>query len=112
VAYGKQDLAERIVQEAPDLLQIEGTATDYSGLTFKKSTAYEYAWWAKDTHLRRMLEAHMDADTKAYLLVRIDACVANGLTYTEANRDVVRTDDLMQSHKNLEAPAPSLGMSR
>ena len=26
--------------------------------------------------------------------------------------DVVRTDDLMQSNKNLEAPAPNLGMSR
>ena len=88
VAYGNQYLAERMVREAPELLQMEGTATDYSGRAFKKCTAYEYAWWAKDTHMRRMLEANMDSETKAHLLVRIDACVANGLTYTEANHEI------------------------
>lgn len=88
VAYGKQDLAERMVQQEPELLQMEGTTTDYSGRTLKKCTAYEYAWWAKDTHMRRILEANMDCETKAHLLVRIDACVANGLTYTEANHEI------------------------
>jgi hypothetical protein len=90
VAFGKQDKAEELfsdiysghpskIQEA---LQYQGKFTDYSGRTFNCS-AYEYAYWAKDTHMRRMLEAHMDEETKALTLARIDAIEAEGLAYQQ-----------------------------
>lgn len=75
VAKGKQDEAEALLTAVPantqTLLRTPGTFTDYSGRTFK-CTAYEYAYWAKDTHMCRMLEHHMDEDTKTHLLARID----------------------------------------
>ena len=75
VAKGRQDEADDLLTASPanrqDLLRIPGVFTDYSGRTFN-CTAYEYAYWAKDTHMCRMLERHMDDETKAYMLVRID----------------------------------------
>lgn len=41
--------------------------TDYSDRTFD-CIAYRYAYWAKDTHMCRMLEKYMDKDTKALML--------------------------------------------
>jgi hypothetical protein len=86
VVKGNQDAAEKmiihtLVRRDPLLLRRTGHVTDYSGRTFKGITAYEYAWWAKDKHMLMMLESHMDADTKAFTLKRIDALEAHGLTY-------------------------------
>jgi hypothetical protein len=63
VAYGEQDKAEALLQQDPELaqmlLQADGIPfTDYSGRTFK-CTAYEYAYWAKDSHMQRMLEKYI-----------------------------------------------------
>jgi hypothetical protein len=88
VAFGMQNEVEQLftdvyrgntakIQEA---LRHIGRFTDYSGRTFN-CTAYEYAYWAKDTHMCRMLERYMDEGTKAFLLERINANDANGLTY-------------------------------
>nr|WP_241030252.1 hypothetical protein [Legionella anisa] len=86
VAKGKQDEAEALLTATPantqTLLRTSGIFTDYSGRTFN-CTAYEYAYWAKDTHMCRMLERHMDEETKAYMLARIDAMEATGLTYQQ-----------------------------
>lgn len=76
VAKGKQDEAKQALLNAnPEnkqiLLQTPGVFTDYSGRTFN-CTAYEYAYWAKDTHMCRMLERHMDEETKALMAARID----------------------------------------
>lgn len=86
VARGERNKANSLLNNNPDaqlLLQTPGTFTDYSGRTFSNCTAYEYAYWAKDTHMQRMLEKHMDIDTKANMLERIEAIEANGLTYTQ-----------------------------
>jgi hypothetical protein len=56
---------------------------DYSGRTFKNITAYEYAYWAKDWHMCRMLEAHMDEETKALTLASCKKMERDGLTYTQ-----------------------------
>lgn len=85
VAKGKQAEAEAFLnaaQEKQVLLQQSSKFTDYSGRTFE-CTAYEYAYWAKDTHMRRMLEAHMDDETKAILLEKINQIEEVGLTYTQ-----------------------------
>ncbi|WP_115708860.1 hypothetical protein [Legionella sainthelensi] len=75
VAQGKQDEAQSLLSEIPSntqaLLRMPSLFTDYSGRTFN-CTAYEYAYWAKDSHMCRMLERYMDEDTKTQLLARID----------------------------------------
>ena len=63
VAYGEQDEAEALLLKDPELAQ-ELLRTDkipfmdYSGRTFN-CTAYEYAYWAKDSHMQRMLEKYI-----------------------------------------------------
>ena len=75
VAKGKQNEADALLTASSGnkqvLLRTPGVFTDYSGRTFN-CTAYEYAYWAKDTHMCRMLERRMDDETKAYMLARID----------------------------------------
>jgi len=85
VAKGKQDEAHAILQSSDDtqmLLRTPGKFTDYSRRTFN-CTAYEYAYWAKDTHMQRMLERHMDDETKAFLLEKIDEIERSGLAYQQ-----------------------------
>jgi hypothetical protein len=67
----------------PDLLLQRGNVTDYSGRTFKNITAYEYAYWAMDTHMCRMLERHMDEATKTEILARCEVIERDGLTYKQ-----------------------------
>lgn len=90
VAYGEQDKVEALFTKAyplgpeipPEIYQgnerkrqeallYRGRLTDYSGRTFDCS-AYEYAYWAKDTHMCRMLERYMDDATKELMLARIN----------------------------------------
>ncbi len=85
VAKGKQDEAQAILESSKDkqtLLRTPSKFTDYSGRTFQ-STAYEYAYWAKDKHMMRMLERHMDDETKAFMLEKIDAIEQVGLSYQQ-----------------------------
>ena len=98
VAKGHQDEAEALLTANPDntqtLLRTPGIFTDYSGRTFN-CTAYEYAYWAKDTHMCRMLERHMDDETKAIIaarideMERIDAATGQpvGLVYSQAGQE-------------------------
>lgn len=87
IAYGQQDKTERLLSQVfdgkPAKIQVallhQGRLTDYSGRTFHCS-AYEYAYWAKDTHMCRMLERYMDDETKAQMLTRIDVIEASGLS--------------------------------
>ncbi|CAM3079848.1 SidC homolog [Legionella steigerwaltii] len=83
VATGKQDMAEKIVSMHPELLLARGTVTDYSGRTFENISAYEYAYWAKDTHMCRMLEKYMNAETKAAMLKRCENIEKIGLSYKQ-----------------------------
>ena len=83
VAQGQQAQAKALLTHKPDLLSQRGDVTDYSGRTFKDITAYEYAYWAKDWHMCRMLEAHMDEETKALTLASCKKMERDGLTYTQ-----------------------------
>lgn len=98
VAKGKQEEAEALLTATPantqTLLRTPGIFTDYSGRTFN-CTAYEHAYWAKDTHMRRMLESHMDEETKAIMaacideIEHIDAATGQpvGLVYSQAGQE-------------------------
>ncbi|VEG89599.1 SidC homolog [Legionella spiritensis] len=79
VAYGQQDEAEALLQKdlqlAQELLKADNIAfTDCSGRTFT-CTAYEYAWWARDSHMQRMLEKYIrqDEETRQFILERVQA---------------------------------------
>ena len=95
VARGQQAEAEAMLRADRSLLTESGEFTDYSGRRFICS-AYEYAYWAKDTHMCRMLaqvdeegKSHLDEEMKAILRERIDRMEAmdpetgqaKGLTY-------------------------------
>ena len=85
VAKGKQGDAEAILNASDDkqmLLTTPAKFTDYSGRTFN-CTAYEYAYWAKDKHMCRMLERHMDDETKALLLDKVNDMEQVGLAYRQ-----------------------------
>ena len=102
VAYGDQESAEKLFTDVyandkdkkQSVLLHQGQFTDYSGRTFNCS-AYEYAYWAKDTHMCRMLESHMDEETKAFMaarideMERIDAATGQpvGLVYNQAGQE-------------------------
>ena len=83
VAQGQQTQAQSLLGHQPNLLLQRGDVTDYSGRTFKNITAYEYAYWAKDWHMCRMLEAQMDEETKALTLASCGKMERDGLTYTQ-----------------------------
>ncbi|HHF7367349.1 TPA: hypothetical protein ACPSKY_002479 [Legionella bozemanae] len=94
VARGQQEEAECLLNmpvqkngNYENLLLAQETFTDYSGRTFA-CTAYEYAYWAMDTHMCRMLEQYMDEDTKSELLKRCKAIERNGLKYSQENIQV------------------------
>ena len=86
VAQGRQFEAEQLLKDMPndaqELLLAQNTFTDYQGRTFNCS-AYEYAYWAKDTHMRNMLEKYMDEDTKAETLRRVQSIEKNKLAYQQ-----------------------------
>jgi len=90
VAYGEQDKVELLFTDAyrdnegkrQEALLHQGKFTDYSGRTFNCS-AYEYAYWAKDTHMCRMLERYMDDATKAEMLTRVKKIERTGLLYIQ-----------------------------
>lgn len=89
VAQGQQTQAEALLVNSPQLLAGRSDVTDYSGRTFKNITAYEYAYWAKDWHMCRMLEAHMDEATKALTLADCKKMDEEGLTYTQHGVEVI-----------------------
>ena len=85
VAKGNQDGAEAILKASDDkqtLLRTASKFTDYSERTFN-CTAYEYAYWAKDTHMCRMLERHMDDATKTFMLNKVNEMENSGLAYQQ-----------------------------
>ncbi len=91
VVRGQQDEADALLKNHPQLLLERGDVTDCSGRLFKKISAYEYAYWALDTYMCRMLEKHIMAlepssreKTKAIMLERIDKIEKDKLSYRQA----------------------------
>src|SRR5262249_790335 len=55
VAYGKQDQAEQRLKDNPGLALKKDFVSDYSARRFNKISAVQYAAWALDMHMLRML---------------------------------------------------------
>ena len=88
VAQGAQTRAQAILVQHGNLSLLCSDVTDYSGRKFKSITAYEYAYWAKDTHMCRMLERTMDENTKAAMLEKVTAIDTVGLSYEQGGQVV------------------------
>jgi len=82
VAKGNQDEAESLLTSAPEnaqiLLRSSAKFPDYSKRIFD-CTAYEYAFWAKDTHMCKMLQRHMDLETRTLILMKIREILRSGI---------------------------------
>lgn len=65
VAEGEQDAAEAMIQRNRKLLLAAGTVTDLSGRTFKRITAFQYALWALDWHMWKMLLKYLPGEAAA-----------------------------------------------
>jgi hypothetical protein len=55
VARGEEDKARQILKRYPELLFNRGNVTDYSMRTFYDISAFQYALWALDTRMQRMI---------------------------------------------------------
>ena len=76
--WGRQDKIEGIVRQNPRLLSIKGNCTDLSKRQFNGITAFQYAWWACDWYMWRMMIKYMD---KAEVLRQVDEIESNTLSW-------------------------------
>lgn len=65
VARGEQDQAEELLKTNRGLLLASGTVRDLSGRTFEGITGLQYATWALDRHMWKMLLKYMSSDQAA-----------------------------------------------
>ena len=65
VAEGEQDQAEEMLKKDKNLLLVAGTVTDLSGREFKQITAFQYALWALDWHMWRMMQKYLPTEVQA-----------------------------------------------
>jgi serine/threonine protein kinase len=59
VAEGEQDKAEALIQKDNNLLLQAGNMMDLSGREFKNITAFQYALWAIDWHMWKMIQKYL-----------------------------------------------------
>ena len=59
VAEGEQDKAEALIQKDRNLLLHTGNVTDLSGREFKSITVFQYALWALDCHMWKMVQKYL-----------------------------------------------------
>lgn len=103
VAYGEEAEAETMLESNPYvaqelLISCNIPFTDYSGRTFC-CTAYEYAYWAKDARMCRMLEKYMNGASKQILLNQV--CKMEefiGLGHFKKPRGLVYTQNGQEHH--------------
>ena len=65
VVEGEQDKAETLIQKDKNLLLHMGRVTDLSGREFKQITAFQYAFWAMDWHMWKMIQKHLSKEVQA-----------------------------------------------
>lgn len=73
VVEGEQDRAELLIQKNPALLLKAETVTDLANRTFKQITAFEYAVWARDWHMWKMLLKYLPEEEATRQLLRLES---------------------------------------
>jgi hypothetical protein len=59
VAAGQQDEAEAMLKQNPVLALVPGTVTDHAKRTFIDITGFQYAVWALDWHMWKMIKKYL-----------------------------------------------------
>lgn len=95
--WGRQDKIEGIVSTKPSLLRIKGNCTDLSGRQFNGITAFQYAWWACDWYMWRMMIKYMD---KAEVLRQVDEIESNSLAWVLEHGQEFDISGLTQAYDN------------
>src|SRR3990167_6393273 len=72
VALGEQDEAEKILKTRPDLLLFKGNLQDHAGRDFTHITAFQYALWALDWHMWKMILKYLPRDEAAKQLQELE----------------------------------------
>jgi hypothetical protein len=72
VAEGEQDQAEALIQTDKNLLLHSGVVKDLSGREFKSITAFQYALWAMDWHMWKMIQKYLPQETQAEQLRELE----------------------------------------
>ena len=70
IARGEEDKAQHILALNPDLLFAYGNVTDYSGRHFIRITGFQYALWALDFYMWKMILMSLPPNEKGDLLKR------------------------------------------
>ncbi|MBS0349593.1 MAG: protein kinase [Proteobacteria bacterium] len=65
VAEGEQDKAEAMIQKDKNLLLTKGNVKDLSQREFKQITAFQYALWAMDWHMWKMIRKYLPTEAQA-----------------------------------------------
>lgn len=73
VAQGEQDLAEIIIKRNRGLLFMKGVVTDFSLRKFENITPFQYAFWALDWHMWRMILNYLPEDAAAQQCAELEA---------------------------------------
>lgn len=73
VAEGEQDKAEVLIQTDKNLLCHVGRMKDLSGREFKQITAFQYALWAMDYHMWRMIQNYLPEESQAAQLLTLES---------------------------------------
>lgn len=72
IVEGEQDKAEERLKEVPALALKKGTVTDLSQREFKHITGFQYAVWALDWHMWKMLLKYMPKEAAALQFVELE----------------------------------------
>ncbi len=72
VTEGEQESAENLIFKNPELLLMSGSVTDLSGRTFQKITPFQYALWAMDWHMIKMILRYLPQEMAKQQLTELE----------------------------------------
>jgi hypothetical protein len=81
VVEGRQEDARENLIKFPDVALVKGDVTDCSNRRFKNISAIQYAAWAYDMHMLKMLLAKIPPGEKAFALQQLDELEINKTKY-------------------------------
>lgn len=87
VAKGNQAKVEELLKKYPEYLLMRGNVTDLTGREFIGISAFEYALWAMDSHMYKMMErcipeGEASIELRAELRAQYTRITRDGVDYT------------------------------
>jgi hypothetical protein len=107
VADGQQDQAEALLQRNSALALASGDVTDHANRTFSNITAFQYALWALDWHMWKMILKYLPSEA-----AKIQAKqVATG-SWVEKYGEYFKFQPLLENFQTYNKDAPSWNMDK